>query len=46
VGPGETGYEVEIPPDECVAAGTLFFHVPCHDAWLWACHQRPLASAG
>lgn len=44
VSPEETAYEVEVEVDGCTAPQTLHLHIPCHEAWLFACNEGPLAS--
>lgn len=36
----ETGYEVEVRADEHAKPQTLYFHLPCHEAWALACEER------
>lgn len=42
----EMAYEVEVKTEECIAPLSLHFHIACHEAWLFACNDRPLASTG
>ena len=44
---GDIAYEVEVKADQCPAgAKVLYFHIPCHNAWLFVCNEEPLSSTG